>query len=696
MNKSSSLLFILSIFWILAVSSTPAQPDGKPGGQKISAAAVNKTLAQADKLVSAGEIEKAAILLDTLRENLMELFEYDAAIPVAFKTLSLQNKLTDKKLVADAYNGLGAGYWRKGSLDSALLFLNKGLETRRYVNDPRGMSKCHNLIGLVYWRKGDVEKSYRNYLKALAIRDSLGDVNEISLISNNIGLIFQRLKYYDLAEGYYSKALRLADSVGYLPGRIYSLRRFISLNIALKKYDEAMKNVDPVVKYYNSVNNRGGLAQLYNDLGTLNEKAGKKKEAEKWFVKSHDLAKEINDKFIESFALLNLGRVELDLGELGDSRMSLERGEGLARQGGYHVILRDVYLELSKLHTALGDEKTANKFLKAHLALKDSIINEQVTSNVGEMRIRYEIERSRERQESLESILEERNKANLVLLALVVFFLGSATTIAFLFVRQKKLGSLLQASNGELEVINARLQKSNEELTLANETKTKLFSIIGHDLKSPFVSILGFSELLQMETLRMKDRSLSELSEKILDSSTKLVELVNNLTAWALQQREMIKAQPMFFPVGEVANSVVKALMLNLELKRLTVKSEFEKPDDVFADREMISTVLRNILSNAIKFSYGGGVIDLKGSHLGEKYRIVVSDKGVGMSQDMIGNILFGSGTISTYGTGNEKGTGLGLSVSRDFIIQNSGSLEIVSSPGEGSSFILEIPVSQV
>lgn len=136
MNKSSSLLFILSIFWILAVSSTPAQPVGKPGGQKISAAAVNKTLAQADKLVSAGEIEKAAILLDTLRENLMELFEYDAAIPVAFKTLSLQNKLTDKKLVADAYNGLGAGYWRKGSLDSALLFLNKGLETRRYVNDP--------------------------------------------------------------------------------------------------------------------------------------------------------------------------------------------------------------------------------------------------------------------------------------------------------------------------------------------------------------------------------------------------------------------------------------------------------------------------------------------------------------------------------------------------------------------------------
>jgi len=694
LEKSSSPLIIFIFFWILSGSSAQAQPVGKPGGLKKNPVAVNKILAEADKLISAGEIEKAAILLDTLRENLMELFEYDAAIPIAYKTLSLQNRISDKKLIADAYNVLGAGYWRKGSLDSALIFLDKGLEVRRYVSDPRGLAKCHNLIGLVYWRKGDAEKSYRSYLKALALRDSLGDVNEVTLIYNNIGLIFQRLKYYDLAEEYYKKALKLADSVKYMPGRFYSLRRMIGLNIAMQRYDEALRDVDAVAKFYLSVNNQGGLAQLYNDVGVLKEKAGRKREAEEWFAKSHDLAKAINDRFIESFALLNLGRIELVLGDLPDSRENLERGEGLARQGGYHVILRDVYLELSKLHTALGDEKTANKFLKAHLDLKDSIINEQVTTSVGDMRIRYEIERSREQKESLENILEERNKANLVLLALVVFFLGSATAISFLFVRQRRLGYLLQATNGELEVINTRLQKSNEELTLANETKTKLFSIIGHDLKSPFVSILGFSELLQMETLRMKDRSLSELSEKILDSSMKLVELVNNLTAWALQQREMIKAQPMFFPVGEVASSVVKALMLNLELKDISVKSDFEKPDDVFADREMISTVLRNILSNAIKFSYAGGVIELRGSRIDDRYCIVVSDNGVGMSKDMIGNILHGSGTISTYGTANEKGTGLGLSVSRDFIKQNKGSLKIVSSPGEGSSFILEIPTS--
>ncbi|KAA0255289.1 MAG: sensor histidine kinase, partial [Chlorobiota bacterium] len=366
----------------------------------------------------------------------------------------------------------------------------------------------------------------------------------------------------------------------------------------------------------------------------------------------------------------------------------------LANSGGYHVILRDIYFELSILFQKRGDAREANNYLTRHLELKDSILSEGALTAIGEMRIRYEIERSKERQEYLESILEERNRTTLVLLILVVFFLGGGASIGFLFLRQKRLGRLLQVSNDELGKINLQLQKSNEALTLANETKTKLFSIIGHDLKSPFVSILGFSELLKDEADGMRNREISDLTEKILGSSVKLVDLVNNLTSWALQQREMLKPQPVFFGMEEVATVVMKAAMLNMELKGIVVRGEFGRPDVVFADREMISTVLRNILTNAIKFSFEGGEIVVRGEYLGEIYRVTIEDRGVGMSEDTIRNILYGSGTISTYGTANEKGTGLGLSVSRDFIRDNGGRLDIISEPGKGSSFIVEVPTS--
>jgi len=653
---------------------------------------VGKRIAESENLINSGEFDQAAVILDTLREYLIKGFAFTQAIDLSRKTLSISGRIKDKKLVAAAYNGLGNCFWRLGSLDSALVFLKQGLEYRKGVDDQRGLAINYNLMGLVYWRKGDTENSYRSYLQALAIRESLGDVNEISLVNNNIGLIFQRMKYYDLAEQHIKKGLKLADSVGFENGRIYSMRRLISLNIARKNYAEAMKYVDTVVNYYVKVKNKGSLAQLYNDLGLLNESNGKLVEASNWFIKSRDLARELGDRFIEAFALLNLGRSERMKGDQEIAEESLNRGMDLARSGGYHVILRDVYLELSKLFMARGDEKQANTYLNLHVAQKDSILSEAVLTSIGEMRIRYEIERSKERQEHLEMIIEERNRTTLVLLALVIFFLGGGTSIGLLFLKQKKLGRLLQESNDELGRTNTELQKSNEALTVANETKTKLFSIIGHDLKSPFVSILGFSELLREEAEVLRNGSISDLTEKILTASGKLVDLVTNLTSWAMQQREMLRVEPVFIGAEELVQTVIKGAMLNLELKGIRLKAEFEKPDTLFADREMFSTVMRNIFTNAIKFSHSGGEISVKGENLGAKYRVTIADKGVGMSQDTISNILYGSGTISTYGTANEKGTGLGLSVSRDFIKQNGGTLVIESEPGEGSAFIVEIP----
>lgn len=639
------------------------------------------------------EFLQAGKILDSLRELYFRIFEYRKAVETGKLTLSLSEKINDKALIASSYNTTGLSYWRLGDLDSALVFLNEGLKIRLTLTDSAALGKSYNNIGLVYWRKGETELSYRNYLKALEIREKCGDIQGYILSLNNIALIYQRLKYFELAAANINRALTLADSIGFELGKTYSLRRLGSLSVAQKDFVKAKKYAEEVVTLFSKKGEKAALAQIYNDLGIIEENTGNLVKAVDYFNLSINLARSIQDKFIESFALLNLGRVDFALGKEKDALETLQKSWKLAHNGKYSVVLRDANLQLSRVYEKLGNMKESLAFLNAHLALKDSLFNESSLSSIGEMRIRYEIEKSEERQTYLREQVEAQNRVNFVLLLLVILTLVATGSVAFLLIRQKKLGVLLEVKNEEMALINNKLQKSNDELILANETKTKLFSIIAHDLKTPFVSILGFAELLKEEAMDMKNEDALDFSEKILASSQKLVELVNNLAGWALVQKEMIRAKPVDLNIEEVSNKVLKEAGLNLALKNIEVESSFEQPATVHADREMIATVIRNLLTNAVKFSHKGSKIIMKGTLSGEKYRLVIKDHGVGMSPDMISNILNGSGMISTTGTANEKGTGLGLSVSREFMRENDGVLNILSEPGKGSEFFIELPI---
>jgi signal transduction histidine kinase len=311
---------------------------------------------------------------------------------------------------------------------------------------------------------------------------------------------------------------------------------------------------------------------------------------------------------------------------------------------------------------------------------------------VGEMRIRYEIEKSNERQKHLQTEVEAQNKINIYLSVFTAVVLFAIFGLVYLFIRQKKLGKLLELNNREIEKVNTQLKQSNSELVSANDTKDKLFAIIAHDLKSPFVSILGFAEIIKEEADLIVNKPLSEFSDKILAASYKLVDLVNNLTGWALVQRNMIKVNATDFDISEVCGKAIKETSLIMELKEITTTTSMEMPSLVYADVEMISMVVRNIIANAIKFSNTGGTISITGLIIGDKYQLTIGDDGVGMNDEQIETVLSGSAIMSTYGTSNEKGTGLGLSVSRDFILQNKGEMKIISAPGEGSKFILELP----
>lgn len=236
------------------------------------------------------------------------------------------------------------------------------------------------------------------------------------------------------------------------------------------------------------------------------------------------------------------------------------------------------------------------------------------------------------------------------------------------------------------------LIKSETRLRKLNATKDKLFSIIGHDLKGPLHNILGFSELIDQNYEDFSDEEIKEYNKLIFQSSKTLSGLLDNLLTWSRSQREKIKVSPQTFALHPVIDKCFNLLEQNAEKKKIRMKNKISPEAAAYADVEMTTTILRNLISNAVKFTAAGGTISANANRKEGAVTIEVRDTGVGIPPDKIENIFQPDQTHVNRGTDGEKGTGLGLIICKDFVEKNKGEIWVESTPGNGTSFYVTLP----
>jgi signal transduction histidine kinase len=233
------------------------------------------------------------------------------------------------------------------------------------------------------------------------------------------------------------------------------------------------------------------------------------------------------------------------------------------------------------------------------------------------------------------------------------------------------------------------IERKNSELEHLNATKDKFFSIIGHDLKSPISSLKVATDLIQHYSRRGETEKLSEVGFKISTAINNVNQLLDNLLNWAMNQRDMLKCEPKKIAIKEIISRVADIYKESLAAKEISIINHIPDYCFVFADMNMTMTIFRNVLSNAIKFSNKKGTISITSLYEDPEIRIIVTDQGVGMSEEKI-HVLFNlKDKKSTLGTNREKGTGLGMILVKDFMELNSGSVIIESKPGLGTSVTL-------
>jgi PAS domain S-box-containing protein len=236
--------------------------------------------------------------------------------------------------------------------------------------------------------------------------------------------------------------------------------------------------------------------------------------------------------------------------------------------------------------------------------------------------------------------------------------------------------------------------KDNEfRLIELNATKDKFFSIIAHDLKSPLGSIIGLSERLIEKVKGKEYAKIEKFANLILESSNGVSNLLTNLMVWAQSQTGKLVFNPVQFDIVPLVLEVTQLLKEVAFQKSIIIENNLPSHVPIIADKEMISTVLRNLISNALKFTKEGGLISISAEYRPNYLVVIVADNGVGITKDRIDKIFEISENNSTPGTHSEKGTGLGLILCKEFMEKINGKIWVESVDGQGTSFFLSIPI---
>ncbi len=227
----------------------------------------------------------------------------------------------------------------------------------------------------------------------------------------------------------------------------------------------------------------------------------------------------------------------------------------------------------------------------------------------------------------------------------------------------------------------------NKQLEILVADKDRFISILSHDLRSPFSALLGFTQLLQQNFKTNTQEQIESQLKMINDSAERIFSLLDNILMWNRSQAGKMVPKPQVFSCAALVSGVIENLKLIALSKNIELIQNIPQQLNVFADMEMTNTILRNLISNAIKFSHPVGCININGEAQGGMVLFTVSDAGVGIAPEIRQRLFNSNDIYTTPGTSNEKGTGFGLLLCKEFVEQNGGQIWLESEPGKGSTF---------
>lgn len=588
--------------------------------------------------------------------------------------------------------------------EEGIPFAKDAIELAEKTKDKANIATAYINLGGLNYKRGEFRAAFDLYFEALQIREEINDIAGTAMLYNNLGNIKHNQGHYDAAMEYYKKCLNVSLQFNDKLNMSRAQNNMAALFWIEEEYEKAIKAYKEVMKLKIELNDLPGLSNSYHNLGVSYRAYADYDSSLFYLYKEMELIEKAN---LPHLRISNYRELAKTHNVKGNFQRSVDFGKkalelAYASKSKFEILecVRFMYM----MHEKYKDFEKAFEYLKLTNAYSDSIYGEKNNKEILELEAKYENTKKEKEnallkaeKEEQEALLARTNNIIIVIAAIlcliccIAYFLYKSRT------KQKKIKELLQKKNKEIENKNKiltaqseQLRQQKAELEELNLVKDKVFSIIGHDLRGPMASLSSLFYLIEEGVdLHSLKKTLPDLQKDLNNTS----ELLDNLLYWAKGQMHGLKVKYGYINVTEIAEEILSLVKSSASRKKLNLKSEINDDVLMYADREMIQLIVRNIMFNAIKFTPENGNITLKAWTDKDLSYISINDTGVGINPEDQQKIF--SLHKSTRGTSNEKGTGLGLILCKEFSLKNGGDIWLESTPGKGSTFIIAIPARE-
>ncbi len=618
-----------------------------------------------------------------LAKELQLTNEIDSSIALLHEVLVDSKKLSLQGQIWRSYMYLGNAYDIIAIPDSTFHYFQLGYNLKETIKDTaernRVITTFATNLANVYYNQGDLEEALNYYSEAAEVSAKTGNKNYQGVIYNNIGNVYADKGDDEKAIEYYDKSIKLRQEVGNDVGVLYVLPNILDSYMELKDYDAffekgywgkelADKSEIPMFQVF--INSALAFGEAEN--GRPAKGVALIKEISN-LIEDENLDVTAKIKYYESGY-----KAYFTSGNYFKAKEFLLKKEQIGRETGWQIFeLFDIYNKI-ELYNTLGVKDSVT----AALSQLEEATTRRIDAQVDELGIIEAKYTNLENQQKVELLEEETKTLSAISMRnkIAALSAGAIALITFFFLyRMNKQRKIIEKQNASLEALN--------------NTKDQIFSIIGHDIKKPVLAFRGLHDKLSYLIENKQYDNLLRLSKSIDQEAVQLNKLTDNLLSWALLQKEVLVVNEEHISLQSVVEEVMSLFKSFADNKSIALKNDI--PDiTIKADRYALSTIIRNLIDNAIKYSDEGDTVELIANQNNDQVKLKIKDTGMGIPKEKLPGIFLLSKNKSTDGANDEKGTGLGLHIVKELVVKCKGKIQVESELNKGTVFTLSLPVA--
>ena len=666
----------------------------------VEPSALEKVIERADSLRTAGEIQSSVTLLDEAipvadsqgDEQLIQSFliqqvmnylsssQYSKAENMLLNTLDRYPQ-SDQK--AQLLRLLGNTYRYQGRFEEAF---EKQEEARALVDsaeNPQLFGSLDHDMGALHSSTGNYGTALKYYLRSINIAEITGDSTLLAKALNSVGVAYNNSSQHEKAKHHLEQAIGINKKLNNQVGLLRATNNLAISYDNLGNFEQSIATYNEALQLHREIRPSTPPFRILYNLGQLHKKNGELDKAEKHFRQSLSHCKEAG---IMQGLVYNYGGLA-NVAELRENfsaaRSNYQKALEVARNIGIARLERDALRSLYLLEKSQKNYRQALSHHETFKAIGDSLqdaaIKDQLEKTETELGLR--------RQEEVNKLLQDKQQQQEARIVTQNWLIATSSGIILVIAISLYL---LYRSNREKRQINAELEHQRNKLQELNKVKDKMLAIISHDLRSPMASMSGMLYLIREQDLSREE--IRDMASSLEVSLNQNITMMDNLLVWAREQMSGLALDTEVVNAHEIVREVVENSFPQAESKGIKLINEVGEEVKIEADPNLFRLILRNLISNGIKFSSSGDQIVIESLKTPNgKVEFKVRDTGIGIPEEKQEK-LFTVHTESRAGTNNEKGSGLGLKLCKEFVEKQNGEISLQSVEGEGTTFTFSLP----